>query len=257
MQFDNLEYISISNQTTEFPKHFHETFCISLIHKGIEQIDFDQGSLFTQSGSISITNPYEIHSNPLWDKNSQLAFDTIYISNDLMKYALDGKNIRFVNRKIKSVQVNQLFMSLKNAMDDRDPTVIGWHLTQFATRLKQYAEESETETTELDFSNFNQIKVYIDNHITDSFCLNKLSTMAHMNKFGFIKNFKSATGLTPMNYILMKKMFSSKQMIVPDSNLTELAYHYNFTDLAHFSKTFKRYFGISPKTYQARLIGIS
>lgn len=240
MLFDNLEYISIANQTTEFPKHFHETFCISLIHKGIEQIDFNQGSLFSESGSISITNPYEIHSNPLLDKNSPLAFDTIYVSNDLMKYALDGKNIQFVNRKIKSTQVNQLFVNLKNAMDRREPTGIAVHLTQFATSLKHYSEESDTEPSELDFSNFNQIKVYIDQYITKSFCLSKLSRMAHMNKFGFIKNFKSATGLTPMNYILMKKMFSCKQMIVADSNLTELAYHFNFTDLAHFSKTFKR-----------------
>lgn len=256
MLFDNLEYISITNQTTEFPKHFHETFCISLIHKGIEQIDFNQGSLFSESGSISITNPYEIHSNPLLDKSSPLAFDTIYVSNDLMKYSLDGKNIQFVNRKIKSTQANQLFVNLKNAMGRREPTGIAVHLTQFATSLKHYSEESDTEPSELDFSNFNQIKVYIDRHITESFCLSKLSRMAHMNKFGFIKNFKSATGLTPMNYILMKKMFSCKQMISPDMNLTELAYHFNFTDLAHFSKTFKRYFGISPRTYQASLSAI-
>ncbi|WP_143533238.1 AraC family ligand binding domain-containing protein [Salegentibacter salinarum] len=32
--FDDLEYISIKNQTTSFPRHFHETFCISLIFSG-------------------------------------------------------------------------------------------------------------------------------------------------------------------------------------------------------------------------------
>ena len=83
MLFDNLEYISIENQTTDFPKHFHETFCISLIHNGVEQIDFDNLKLFNEKGSISITNPYEIHSNPLIDKNTCLKFDTIYLSNDL------------------------------------------------------------------------------------------------------------------------------------------------------------------------------
>ncbi|RXJ45778.1 AraC family transcriptional regulator [Gelidibacter gilvus] len=256
MLFDNLEYISITNQTTEFPKHFHETFCISLIHKGIEQIDFDNRSLFSESGSISITNPYEIHSNPLLDKNSQLAFDTLYVSNDLMKHVTKGKNIRFVNRKINSPQANQLFLDLKKAMDLRNPKAIVSYLSQFVKTLKQHSEESENEPLEMDFSNFKQINTYIENHITDSFCLEELSQMAHINKFGFIKNFKSATGLTPMNYILMKKIFSCKQMIVADSNLTELAYHYNFTDMAHFSNTFKRYIGISPKAYQTRLIDI-
>ena len=103
MSFDKLEYISIENQTTEFPKHFHETFCISLIHKGTEQIDFENQSLFSEANSISITNPYEIHSNPLIDKNSYLKFDTIYVPNELMKLALNGENIQFINgnRKIK------------------------------------------------------------------------------------------------------------------------------------------------------------
>lgn len=55
--FDKLEYISIENQTTSFPMHFHETFCISLIYKGIEQIQFEDQNLFTEVGSISITNP--------------------------------------------------------------------------------------------------------------------------------------------------------------------------------------------------------
>jgi len=99
MILDDLEYITIENQTTEFPKHFHETFCISLIHKGIEPIDFENQSLFSEAGSISITNPYEIHSNPLFDKKTQLIFDTIYIPNQLIK------NIRLLDLIEKSVLI--------------------------------------------------------------------------------------------------------------------------------------------------------
>lgn len=79
MSFGTLEYINIVNQKVEFPKHFHETFCISLIHEGIEQIDFAEYSLFSQTGSISITNPYEVHSNPIYANDHPLSFDTIYL----------------------------------------------------------------------------------------------------------------------------------------------------------------------------------
>jgi len=58
------------------------------------------------------------------------------------------------------------------------------------------------------------------------------------------------TGMTPMNYVLMRKIFSSKALIKSNLELTEIAYQYNFTDIAHFSKTFKRFIGISPKKYQ-------
>lgn len=254
MLFENLEYITIENQTTSFPKHFHETFCISLIHKGIEQIDFENQSLFTEAGSISITNPYEIHSNPLIDNNSYLKFDTIYIPNEVMKYILNGENIRFINRQITSKKANKLFLKLKQVLDAKNDEMIKHCLTKFINILKQYSEAYEKEYSELKFDNFNQINNYIETHIHNKFNLEELSKMANINKFGFAKKFKATTGMTPMNYILMKKIFSSKKLINPNSELTEIAYDYNFTDMAHFSKTFKRFIGVSPKKYQKSFI---
>ena len=253
MLFDNLEYIRIESQTTDFPKHFHETFCISLIHNGIEQIDFGNQSLFSEKGSISITNPYEIHSNPLIDKNICLSFDTIYLSNDLMKYLLNGKNITFLNRKINCEKANQLFTELKNAMDTKNPKSIEFFLKQFVNTLKFHSQENEIEYAE---QHLNEINSYIENNIYDKFCLDELSKMANINKYGFVKKFRASTGMTPMNYILMKKIFSCKNLIDSNSEFTELAYQYSFSDLAHFSKTFKRYIGVSPKKYQANLIEI-
>ncbi len=253
MLFDELDYLSIENQTTDFPKHFHETFCISLIHSGIEQIDFENQSFFSEKGSITITNPYEIHSNPLLDQNSPLKFDTIYLSNDLMKHALKGKSIRFQDRKINSLEVNQSFLKLKNAIDEQHSNTIELFLKQFVNNLKYHSQENGDEQNEQHPSVFDDINNYIEENIRDKFCLEELSKIATINKYGFVKKFKASTGMTPMNYILMKKIFSSKKLISTDSELTELAYQYNFSDLAHFSKTFKRYVGISPKAFQSKL----
>jgi AraC-like DNA-binding protein len=253
MTFDNLEYITIENQRTSFPKHFHETFCISLIHRGVEQIDFENQSLFTEAGSISITNPCEIHSNPLIEDNSHLTFDTIYIPNELMKEILNGKSIKFVNRQIKSEKTNQLFLELKNALDTKNDKVIKFTLLQFVNALQIYSQENKKEYSGLNFYSFSKISNYIENHIYDKFELNELSKIANLNKFGFAKKFKKFTGMTPMNYILMRKIFSSKKLINSKSELTEIAYLYNFTDMAHFSKTFKRFIGLSPKKYKETL----
>lgn len=253
----DLDYISIEQQTTDFPKHFHETFCISLIYKGIEQINFENQSFFSEKGSLSITNPYEIHSNPLIDKDSCLKFDTIYISSDLMNYLLNGKNITFLNRKINSEKANRLFIELKNAMDTGHSQSIELFLKQFATMLQCHSQECNKKYDKHHFHGFDEINCHIENHISEKFCLDELSKMANINKYGFVKKFKASTGMTPMNYIMMKKIFSCKSLIDSESELTEIAYQYNFSDLAHFSKTFKRYIGISPKRYQENRIEIS
>jgi AraC-like DNA-binding protein len=250
MTFDNLEYITIENQTTSFPKHFHETFCISLIHKGIEQIDFENQSLFTEAGSISITNPYEVHSNPLMDTDSFLKFDTIYIPNEVMKYILNGKSIKFINRQITNKKANKLFLRLITALDSKNEELIVVQLSQFVNIIKRYSQENESEYSGLNFDSYNQINNYIENHIYDKFNLDKLSKLVNINKYGFTKKFKALTGMTPMNYVLMRKIFSSKAFIKSNIELTEIAYQYNFTDVAHFSKTFKRFIGVCPKKYQ-------
>lgn len=251
---DNIEYITIENQTTEFPKHFHETFCFSFIYKGVNQIDFENQSIYSEAGCISIVNPYEIHSNPLINCEPLTKFETIYVPKDIMKHVLKGKNIKFIDRKITNKKANQLFLKLKNALNTKDHKTIEIHLYQFINALRFCAEENEQEYLGLNFDGFNQIDKYIEDHIYDKFCLNELAKLANINKFGFSKKFKMATGMTPMNYILMRKVFSSKKLINSNSELTEIAYQYNFTDLAHFSKTFKRFIGISPKKYKESII---
>ena len=219
-----------------------------------EQIDFENQSLFTEAGSISITNPYEVHSNPLIDNDSYLKFDTIYIPNDVMKYVLNGKNIKFINRQITSKKANKLFLELKKALETKNDEMIELYLSQFANTLEPYSQENKSEYSGLNFNRYHQISSYIENHIYDKICLNDLSKIANINKFGFAKKFKKFTGMTPMNYVLMRKIFSSKKLIKSNSELTEIAYQYNFTDMAHFSKTFKRFIGISPKKYQETII---
>jgi AraC-like DNA-binding protein len=256
MLLDNLEYLTIQNQVTDFPKHFHETFCISLIHRGIEQIDLEKHSLFSEAGCITITNPYEIHSNPIIDSTLQIQFDTIYISKDLMKYLFNGKNIIFIDRKINDIKANQLFIQLKKAIDLNNVQAIECLLFQFSAIIKHYSQEKKEEYSELNFNALNNINDFIDNNITNKFSLDELSKIANINKYGFAKKFKASTGMSPMNYILMKKIFSSKKLITQNSELTQIAFDFQFSDMAHFSKTFKRYIGISPKTFQKSISSV-
>lgn len=253
MSFDNIEYISIENQTTSYPKHFHAPFCISLIHIGVERIDFEDQTLFTEAGSISITNPYEIHSNPLIDDDSILKFDTIYIPNDVMKSLMGGQNIKFVARQITNKKANSLFIKLKDVLATKNNKLIERYLLKFIEILKAQSETYQKEYLALNSEELGLINDFIEANIREKIDLDDLSNMTSSNKSTFSKKFERATGMIPMNYIWMKKIFSSKKMISYDSELTSIAHAYNFRDLAHFSKIFKRFIGISPQQYQTHI----
>ncbi|MEX0273514.1 MAG: AraC family transcriptional regulator [Flavobacteriaceae bacterium] len=253
MLLGDLEHLAIDKQSMAFPQHYHETYCISLIKTGIEQIQLEGKSIFSEKGTISITNPYEIHSNPLVNQEGPLDFDTIYIPEDVMRFFSNGKNNVILNRQITDGKVIALFNHLKDAMCTHDPKKIEDAVAPFIKSILDKGKTEGKDRLQIDFKDFDHINHYIKENITETFYLDTLSRMAHMNKYGFAKKFKAFTGMTPINYILMKKVFHSKTVITSDTELTQIAYDYGFSDLSHFSNTFKRFVGVSPKVYRNNL----
>lgn len=58
--------------------------------------------------------------------------------------------------------------------------------------------------------------------------------------------FKKETGITISQYIISEKLRKSLQSVYHDNSLTESALLGGFYDHPHFTKTFKKYFGIQP-----------
>lgn len=251
---NEISFISVENQNQDFPKHFHETFCISLIRNGIEKMELDNHFLYCQSNCISITNPFEVHANPLADKDSRVSFDTIYVSADLMSHVLNGKEVKFPNGQIHDPVTNRTFTLLLNELKSTNQTQSEHLLQNLAFQLYPHTRPEKNETV-FHSDYLTELLIYIEQHLENKIYLDELAKIIHLNPFGFAKKFKSLTGMTPMSYVLMKKIFSAKARITSDCDLTDLAYTYNFTDMAHFSHSFKKYVGISPKEYRKLLNG--
>lgn len=71
-----------------------------------------------------------------------------------------------------------------------------------------------------------------------NFCGLSESRLAHV--------FASATGRSIREYLLWVKMRKAAEKFVAGSTLTEMAHATGFSDLAHLSRTFKRYFDLAP-----------
>ncbi|WP_108807338.1 helix-turn-helix transcriptional regulator [Aquimarina spinulae] len=255
MPLDNLEFLSITDQAQDFPMHYHDTFCISYVRSGIEQTQLQHQTLLCSAGAISITHPYEVHTTPVLDKDIGVSFDTLYLSNDVVKFFLNGKTLHFSERVIHDNTLIRLFFQLKEAQEKHDLSITEQYLKNFIRQLSLYSTVSAYQYDDC-IRDFNTITCYIENNLTQKISLEDLAKIANINKFSFTRKFRTETGLTPINYLLMKKIMAAKTAIQKNSELTQIAYQYNFTDMAHFSRTFKRYIGISPKVFQDRLIPV-
>lgn len=62
----------------------------------------------------------------------------------------------------------------------------------------------------------------------------------------------AANGWTPRNYVAARRMEAAAQMLVtsPQTSISAIAFDCGFEDIAHFSRSFRRHFGMPPRQWR-------
>jgi len=90
---------------------------------------------------------------------------------------------------------------------------------------------------------------FIHDHYTENLSLDQLASNACLSTFYFQRLFKKAFGLSPAAYHEHLKLEKAVELLGSRSN-TEISEDLGFTDLAHFSNRFKKFYGVSPSAFK-------
>ena len=76
-----------------------------------------------------------------------------------------------------------------------------------------------------------------------------------MSEGHFIRQFKSYTGQTPLEYRAFKKIETAKSLLAgTDLSITDISASLGFDDPLYFSRVFKRQTGVSPREYRNKYL---
>jgi AraC-like DNA-binding protein len=92
----------------------------------------------------------------------------------------------------------------------------------------------------------------IDAHPEKPFRLAGMAKAAAMSDRSFVRHFKEATGFSPMDYVLRKRVHRATLLLSdpgPKPSITEIAFACGFNDSNYFTRQFRRVIGSSPRSF--------
>ena len=101
------------------------------------------------------------------------------------------------------------------------------------------------------------VRRYIDLHFKEALTLEQLAAEGHMNKFYLSHAFKREFGISPINYMISKRIEESKYLLAEtDLSMTQIAQLLGFSSLSYFSQVFRRTQSVTPMEYRQSQRGI-
>ena len=235
-----------------FPGEEHPTPELTYVDQGELHSVADGQDILLKAGDIAIFGPNQWHMQYA-DVGVAPRFVTI-------SFDMDGADIApLLNRKFTAPQqatsLIQQMLQEQERMDDFSTDMIIAHLT---TLLLLLLRQADSPAIKLRSSNavhseneiIRRAQQYIGNHIREKLSVPILAQKVGVSPSYLTALFHKNLQISPGEYIRRIKLQESKQMIRENSmNFTEIAQALQYSTVHHFSRQFKKKFGLTPSEY--------
>lgn len=97
-----------------------------------------------------------------------------------------------------------------------------------------------------------RVDEFIERHLVERFTLTDMAEAACMSRFHFSRMFRLTFGISPMEYVLHRRIERAKPMLLDQRrSIAEVAATLGFCDQSHFSRSFRRVTGYAPRQFIA------
>lgn len=236
-----------------FPRHTHDNYGIGLIVRGAQRSWSGRGTVEAGRGSLITCNPGEVHDGmPIAGPRTwKMLYATPDLIADLARDIADGARIEFEFTHpvigADSEHVRRFEVAYAAATEgDGERLCVDEALTLLFGGLLNKAPLRSARACGI-----GRAKALIDDDPGAAITLAALSRETGLSRFQVVRAFAKETGLTPHAYMVQRRLAAARSMIVRRVPLVEVANACGFADQSHFTRHFRRSYGITPGTFAA------
>jgi AraC-like DNA-binding protein/mannose-6-phosphate isomerase-like protein (cupin superfamily) len=260
---------------TSFPTHTHDFSELAIVLRGTGTHIVEGDSFAIRAGDIFVIHGNTEHGfsgprdltlcNIMYDPTRYPGLNT-EVSGLPGYHALFQLEPHFLKRGIFGSRLHLrpdsmrrlagILDSLKKEFKERRPgygSLLSAHFVRLVIFLARSYTEHEDCTNPRVWRLANAIS-YMDEHFRQSLTIDDLARRANLSSSHFCREFKSAMGTSPIDYVLRRRITEACDLMRdPSLNLTEIAIYVGFSDSNYFSRLFKKVMGRSPREYRRSL----
>lgn len=146
---------------------------------------------------------------------------------------------------------------MRIAMDDNSQKDImaDFALKELLIRLMQTQARSMVEKNIVkNKSRIGFVVNYIKRNLHQKLSIDSIAKLAYVSKSNFFKMFKDELGTSPNDFILQERISKAKELLASQTSIKETAFQTGFSDTNYFTRVFKQLEGVTPKSYQDRML---
>lgn len=243
---EGVEILSGHAVLHRYPRHFHDTMGLAVIHGGRE-LCWSRGAEreFT-GGDIALFNAGEVHDGRPGDSQGW-TYDILYFEPRQVHELLGVDDGWFDAVSLRDARATAL---ARQALDGAAGTLAA---EQALVALLAHVVHSPTPRHGPDATGAGLLRDFIDAHASRNLTARELAGVCGLSPEHAIRSFRRRYGITPHAYHQARRTESARGLLRGALPLADVALSLGFYDQSHFSNWFRRSHGVSPALYRAAL----
>lgn len=264
-------YVTKHKMINDGSIHDHDYVEISYILSGKGRYHVDGKEFDVTAGDLVICNPGVKHTHIVCNpKEPTIEFISGFTDFHFVNMAPntielpDKSNVLHTTGELKQEITKHCYAMLaeKESKQIGRYFMLKAHLMQILLMvIREISDVDKTEQKGCNFETYNKNYVvnriinYLNENYEHKISLEQIAHNMYLSPVYISKIFKEETGESPINYLIKIRLEKAREILQnsESGSIKSIANQVGYDDVYHFSKLFKKYYGISPLHYRKKI----
>ena len=238
-----------------YERHRHDTYAVGLTDRGVQMFDYRGSARTSLPGEVVTLYPDEPHDGRAGTREG-FGYRIVYIHPARLSEALRvlrGKPspLPFLREPVTSS--GALSRAVARAFDaPLESLAADSIVVELAEALA--GAEQPVGAPRIDAAAVERAREMLDAECTRNVHSRELESITGLSRYDLARQYRAMLGTSPHRYQTMRRLDFARQRLA-EGRLADVACDAGFADQAHFTRTFKAAFGLTPARYRALSAG--